>query len=68
VDWVIFGGESGPSARAMNPKWARDIRDACARAGVRFFFKQWGGVNKKKAGRILDGLTCDEIPSAPADC
>jgi protein gp37 len=62
IDWVIVGGESGPKARPMDPKWVRDIRDQCLRAGVSFFFKQWGGINKKKAGRILDGRTWDELP------
>jgi len=62
LDWVIVGGESGPGARPMDPDWARDIRDQCVAAGVPFFFKQWGGVNKKKTGRILDGRTWDEMP------
>src|SRR6266567_6710865 len=51
IDWVIVGGESGPGARRMEPVWARDIRDQCLAAGVSFFFKQWGGVRKKKNGR-----------------
>ncbi len=63
IDWVIVGGESGPSARPMNPDWVRTIRDQCSDARVPFHFKQWGGVNKKKAGRILDGRTWDEWPS-----
>lgn len=62
IDWVIVGGESGPGARPMKAEWARDIRDQCVAAGVPFFFKQWGGVNKKKAGRVLDGRTWDEMP------
>ncbi len=62
IDWVIVGGESGPKARPMKPQWAADIRDQCLAAGVPFFFKQWGGVNKKKAGRTLDGRTWDGIP------
>lgn len=62
IDWVIVGGESGPCARPMNPEWVVDIRDQCAEAGVPFFFKQWGGVNKKKAGRELDGKIYDEMP------
>jgi protein gp37 len=67
IDWVIVGGESGHRARPMNPEWVTDIRDQCARAGVAFFFKQWGGKNKKKAGRVLDGRTYDEMPeTAPA--
>ncbi|HNR31300.1 MAG TPA: phage Gp37/Gp68 family protein [Candidatus Hydrogenedentes bacterium] len=66
IDWVIVGGESGPKARAMDAGWVREIRDQCADAGVPFFFKQWGGVNKKKAGRLLDGRTWDEMPEASA--
>ena len=62
IDWVIVGGESGPGARAMAEAWALDLRDQCMRAGVAFFFKQWGGVNKKKAGRLLDGRTWDQMP------
>ncbi len=64
LDWVIVGGESGPGARPMKSEWARDIRDRCRKAAVPFFFKQWGGVNKKKAGRLLDGRTWDERPLA----
>jgi protein gp37 len=67
IDWVIVGGESGPRARPMDPEWARDLREQCRRGGVPFFFKQWGGTNKKKAGRVLDGRTWDEMPEvAPA--
>jgi protein gp37 len=62
IDWVIVGGESGPGARPVNPVWVTDIRDQCLRAGVPFFFKQWGGVMKKKTGRTLDGRTWDEMP------
>lgn len=62
IDWVIVGGESGPGARPMAQQWARDIRDQCRTAGVPFFFKQWGGVNKKRTGRELDGRTWDEMP------
>ncbi len=64
IDWVIVGGESGPGARPMDEAWALDIRDQCEAAGVPFFFKQWGGVNKKKAGRLLEGRTWDEMPTA----
>lgn len=64
IDWVIVGGESGPSARPMNPDWVIEIRDQCAEAGVAFFFKQWGGKNKKRTGRILEGRTWDEMPSS----
>lgn len=63
IDWVIVGGESGPGARPMHVDWARDIRDKCAAAGVPFFFKQWGGVRKKEAGRLLDGETHDAMPN-----
>ena len=62
IDWVIVGGESGPGARPMQPDWARDVRDQCQAAGVPFHFKQWGGVFKKRNGRILDGRTWDEVP------
>jgi len=63
IDWVIVGGESGPGARPMEKKWVLDIRDQCMKADVPFFFKQWGGKNKKKAGRILDERTWDEMPA-----
>lgn len=62
IGWVIVGGESGPNARPMDPEWARDIRDQCNAADVPFFFKQWGGLNKKKAGRELDGRTWSQTP------
>ena len=62
IDWVIVGGESGAGARPMNPEWARDLRDQCQEQGVAFFFKQWGGVQKSKHGRELDGRTWDEYP------
>lgn len=62
MDWVIVGGESGPGARPMEPEWVRNIRDQCRKAKVPFFFKQWGGVQKKKHGRDLDGRTWDEMP------
>jgi len=64
IDWVIVGGESGPGARPMDPKWVIDIRDQCLAAGVPFFFKQWGGVNKKLAGRILQGRAWSQMPKA----
>jgi protein gp37 len=64
IDWVIVGGESGPGARPMRIEWVRDIRDQCHLAGVPFFFKQWGGTNRKKTGRLLDGRTWDEMPMA----
>ena len=62
IDWVILGGESGPGARPMRSAWARQIRDRCVSRGVPFFFKQWGGVNKERAGRVLDGRTWDRLP------
>lgn len=62
LHWVIVGGESGPKARPMAPDWVRAIRDRCVGRGVPFFFKQWGGVNKKRTGRVLDGRTWDELP------
>jgi protein gp37 len=62
IDWAIIGGESGPGARPMLKSWVIDIRDQCLKAGVPFFFKQWGGVNKKRAGRLLDNRTWDEMP------
>lgn len=62
IDWVIVGGESGPRSRPMEAAWATDIRDQCAKSGVAFFFKQWGGKNKKKAGRLLEGETYDAMP------
>ena len=62
IGWVIAGGESGPRARPLHEDWIRSLRDQCAAANVPFFFKQWGGVRKAKAGRILDGRTHDEIP------
>jgi len=62
IDWVVVGGESGPGARPMKAEWVTAIRDKCLKAEVPFFFKQWGGVNKKKAGRLLEGRTWDEMP------
>jgi len=62
ISWVIVGGESGPRARPISPEWVVSIRDQCKDAGVRFFFKQWGGRNKKKAGRKLCGNTYNEFP------
>ena len=62
IDWVIVGGESGPGARPMLESWVVDIRDQCLSANVPFFFKQWGGVNKKRTGRILHGRTWDQLP------
>jgi protein gp37 len=64
IDWVIVGGESGPGARPVEEDWILDIRNQCTEAGVAFFFKQWGGRNKKKTGRLLEGRTWDELPAA----
>lgn len=63
IHWVIVGGESGPGARPMQESWVLEIRDQCRRAGVPFFFKQWGGTNKKRTGRLLEGRSWDEMPS-----
>lgn len=62
IAWVIVGGESGPGARRMNEEWVLSIRDQCEAAHIPFFFKQWGGVRKKVAGRKLFGRTHDELP------
>ena len=64
IHWVIVGGESGAKPRPMNEAWALDIRDQCQRADVSFFFKQWGGRNKKAAGRKLEGIYHDGFPTA----
>jgi protein gp37 len=64
IDWVIVGGESGPGARPMEPDWALKLRDLSVSSAVPFFFKQWGGVNRKAAGRVLDGQTWSQWPSA----
>lgn len=63
IDWVIVGGESGPSSRPMEKTWVLDIRDQCRKAKVPFFFKQWGGVNKKITGRLLNGRYFSEMPN-----
>ena len=62
IDWAIVGGESGPKARPMEEAWVKEIRDQCQQQGVAFFFKQWGGTNKKQAGRELEGRNWDEMP------
>jgi protein gp37 len=64
IHWVIVGGESGPKAREMREEWVIDIQRQCEIRGIPFFFKQWGGVNKKKTGRMLLGRTWDELPQA----
>ncbi|OJW17736.1 MAG: hypothetical protein BGO49_26405 [Planctomycetales bacterium 71-10] len=66
VRWMIVGGESGHGARPMDPDWVRALRDRCAETGVRFFFKQWGGVRKHRTGRELDGRTHDDLPPPSA--
>ena len=62
IDWVIVGGESGRTPRPMKSEWVTEIKDQCQQANVAFFFKQWGGTNKKKAGRELEGRTWDGMP------
>jgi protein gp37 len=64
IDWVIVGGESGPGAREMKEPWVIRIRDVCREQKIPFFFKQWGGKNKKKSGRLLQGRTWDEMPDS----
>lgn len=66
IDWAIVGGESGPKARPMAEEWVSEIRNQCLAANVPFFFKQWGGTNKKRAGRLLEGRTWDEMPKVCA--
>ncbi|MGO6798364.1 DUF5131 family protein [Rhizobium ruizarguesonis] len=66
IQWVIVGGESGPGARPLNPLWIDEIFDQCTDADAAFFFKQWGGKNKKAAGRAYRGRTWDEMPSPSA--
>lgn len=63
IHWAIVGGESGPRARPMDPAWVDEIEAMCRRSGTAFFFKQWGGKNKKAAGRMLNGRTYDEMPA-----
>ena len=64
IHWVIVGGESGPRARPIDARWVRDIRDQCLTAGVPFFFKQWGGLQAKSGGRVLDGREWSQWPIA----
>jgi len=64
IDWVIVGGESGRRPRPMKEEWVIDIKNQCKEADVAFFFKQWGGTNKKKTGRLLEGKTWDEMPES----
>jgi protein gp37 len=63
IHWAIVGGESGPRAREMKPEWVEEIEAMCRHSGTAFFFKQWGGKNKKAAGRLLRGRTYDELPA-----
>jgi len=62
IDWVIVGGESGPRARPLNSEWVMDIKAKCQKSNIPFFFKQWGGTNKKKRGRLLEGRMWDQMP------
>jgi protein gp37 len=66
IGWVILGGESGPGARPIQESWVVEIRDQCREAGVPFFFKQWGGKQKSRTGRELEGRTYDETPRRPS--
>jgi protein gp37 len=63
IHWVIVGGESGPRARPMDPEWVNEIEAMCRNSGIAFFFKQWGGTNKKRSGRLFRGETLDEMPA-----
>ena len=63
IDWAIIGGESGPGARPMEMEWVTGLKALCDAQGVKFFFKQWGGINKKRSGRLLQGRTWDDLPS-----
>jgi len=65
IDWVIVGGESGPKSRPLENSWVINIRNQCVEEDVPFFFKQWGGVNRQKTGRILEGRVWDEMPLTP---
>jgi protein gp37 len=64
IDWVIVGGESGPGARPIRREWVIDVRNQCVDAGIPFFFKQWGGTNKKKTGKLLDGKVWNQMPAS----
>ena len=66
IDWVIVGGESGPKSRPMHPEWATNLRDQCIMKGVPYFFKQWGGINKKANGRTLEGKEWCQMPLVPS--
>jgi protein gp37 len=64
IDWLIVGGESGPNARPMNLKWVTNLRDQSIKRGIPYFFKQWGGINKKASGRCLEGKIWDQMPKS----
>jgi protein gp37 len=64
IGWAIVGGESGPRARDMRPEWVEEVEAMCRSSGTAFFFKQWGGKNKKRTGRMLRGRTYDEMPTS----
>lgn len=66
IHCAIVGGESGPRSRKMDPKWVSEIKTMCRKSGTAFFFKQWGGVNKKATGRLFNGRTYDEMPAPVA--
>jgi len=66
IDWIIVGGESGPGSRTLNEEWVVNIKNQCLSHYIPFFFKQWGGVNKKKAGRLLNGKEWNQVPDS--DC
>jgi protein gp37 len=63
IDWVIVGGESGRTPRPIKEEWVIDIKQQCQQANVAFYFKQWGGTNKKKTGKILEGRIYSEMPA-----
>ncbi len=63
IHWAIVGGESGPKARPIQKEWVIEIKEQCNDAGIAFFFKQWGGINKKKTGRLLDGKIWNQVPT-----
>jgi protein gp37 len=67
IHWVIVGGESGPGARPMKREWVISVRRQCRQQAIPFIFKQWGGVRKSRAGRMLDGRTYDEMPVEPSE-
>jgi len=68
IDWMIVGGESGPGARPIEARWVRSLRKQCRDSGVKFFFKQWGGVRKHLTGRTLDGRIYNEFPDRTVEC